>query len=122
MADWLLGRDDTAPARARQAIDDWAGSHAIEGETLDDLLLVANEIVTYALQHTDGPVALSVKLAGDVLTVGVSDGGPSLPRTSDARGHALGGHGMLIVEALSTSWSVERRNGGRTVWAHLARR
>jgi hypothetical protein len=124
VADWLLGHDRTAPAKARRAVESWADTQALTEDTLDDLLLVVNEIVTDAHQRTSGPVALQVETDGDAITVRVScveTAAGAASRQSRAR-PVRGRRRLLIVHAVCDAWGVRRRAGGRTVWAQLPRR
>ena len=45
------------------------------------------------------------------------DGSDRLPRARTADGLADGGRGLRVVEALAERWGVERRPGGKAVWA-----
>ena len=93
-ADWVLSGGSTAPGAARRLLVGWARSQSLGEAVVDDLLLVASELVTNAVRHAAGPVALRVD---------------------------PGGWGLVIVRSLSESWGVtRRRGGGKTVWARLA--
>lgn len=81
------------------------------GERLDDLVLVANELVTNALQHGgDGEIRLTIR---------VDDGGVEMSVASPGDGHAtfptgrapirfLDGRGLQIVAALSDEATIVR--------------
>jgi hypothetical protein len=122
VVDWLLGHDRTAPKRARRAVERWAPAQALTGDTLDDLLLVVNEIVTNALAHSAGPVALRVERSTDVITVRVSNITSGGNASGRSRAHRLHGRRLLIVEAVCDAWGVSQRAAARTVWAQLPSR
>lgn len=120
VGDWVLGGDLTAPAAARHALAGWAREQALHEPVVDDLLLVANELVTNAVQHAGGPLALRVDLSADAVIVGVTDAHGGSAAVRPGRGNAHG-RGLLIVRGISDSWGVTRhRGGGKTVWARLA--
>ena len=92
-------------------------------ELVDDAMLLTSEIVTNAVIHAPGAVALHAELYDDGLRVEVHDQASSLatrrPRPGDADEH---GRGLAIVEHLATSWSSEERSGGgKVTWFELAR-
>jgi hypothetical protein len=89
----------------------------------DDLLSVAVELATNAIQHTGsgqgGWFTVEVAGAGPVVRVAVADGGaadgPCL--TDDPLGDC--GRGLVIVHALSLVTGVCGDQRGRTVWAEV---
>ncbi|MFD7615548.1 ATP-binding protein [Streptomyces sp. NPDC059802] len=102
---------------------------------IDDAVLVATELLTNAIQHAGGAVALTLDLYEKGVTVGVEDGGRDttvIPTASenllaglqdDTIGTAEeedlpeGGRGMYLVSAFSTGWSVEPASEGKIVTA-----
>lgn len=84
--------------------------------------LVASEMVTNSVVHAVTVVDLTMAQAGRYLRVAVRDhgGGRPAPRGQDPWGSGLSGRGLLIVQALTTSWGVfPGRLSGKTVWAVL---
>ncbi|MFC6850890.1 ATP-binding protein [Aquipuribacter hungaricus] len=85
-------------------------------------VLLTSEVVTNAMVHGTGVVRLAVGVDDLVVRVEVGDDSSRLPRTTpaptgDDDGLDLGGRGMGIVEALSSSWgSSVPAGGGKTVW------
>src|ERR1700744_2233522 len=103
----------------------------------DDLISVAVELGTNAIQHTasgdGGWFTVEVACLGSVIPVAVTDEGapPPPPGGEDpfAAGGVLdgdvdydsdGGRGLLIVQALSAASGVCGNVSGRTVWAEVA--
>jgi anti-sigma regulatory factor (Ser/Thr protein kinase) len=96
----------------------------------DDLISVAVELGTNAIQHTasgnGGWFTVEVTCQGPVVRVAVTDeGAPGAPRLA---GDPVGdidcesdcGRGLVIVNALSMTSGVCGNTRGRTVWAEVA--
>src|SRR4051794_9622329 len=105
-----------AGATARELVLELLADHRTTDELRHDAALVAFELVANAVAHgrpdADGTIELSCALEGDVLTVQVRDAGSSgsvEPRPLKPEvGH---GRGLAIVDALSSSWAVDRSDG-----------
>jgi hypothetical protein len=90
-------------------------------DLLEDATLVASEMVTNAVLHGDSAFRVLVstdEALGVRISVEDAVAGVVVPRF--AAPDALDGRGMVIVEALSTSWGCEPRPAGKVVWAELA--
>jgi hypothetical protein len=101
----------------------WLRSLLPECPARDDVLSVANELASNAIQHTasgrNGSFAVEVTWAGPVVGVAVADGGaPDGPRAIDdpASEH---GRGLLVVAGLSARTGVCGGPRGRLVWADV---
>ncbi|SNT62374.1 Anti-sigma regulatory factor (Ser/Thr protein kinase) [Actinomadura meyerae] len=95
--------------------------------SLDDVLLVLDELSVNAVRHTrsgrDGgrfTVEISMDVAGVIVYV-TDQGGPGQPRLRDITDLAEGGRGLLTVEALTATWSWTGDAQGRTVRATFPR-
>ena len=95
--------------------------------SLDDILLVLDELAVNAIRHTqsgrDGgrfAVEISMDVAGVIVYV-TDQGGPDEPRLRDITDLAEGGRGLLTVEALTATWSWTGDARGRTVRATFPR-
>jgi anti-sigma regulatory factor (Ser/Thr protein kinase) len=114
----LASRPD-APSLARAAVAEL--SEALLPEALEDLKLLATELVTNSCLHGDGggPISLELELAAGVARLAVTDDGRGFEASVDAADpFAESGRGLFIVDALADRWGVE--GGARTrVWAEL---
>ncbi|MGX1273692.1 SpoIIE family protein phosphatase [Streptomyces phaeoluteigriseus] len=91
-------------------------------ERSDDVELVADELVTNALMHTEGAAIVTLRLlngGGRRLRVEVEDSSSALPRRREAGDSGVSGRGLLLVELLSDVWGVEARGGGKCVWSEF---
>ncbi|WP_234542683.1 ATP-binding protein [Streptomyces shenzhenensis] len=96
----------------------------------DTAELLAAELVTNAVRHTKGPLALRVRWAAGVLRVGAWDADPEPPVfPSEAKVNADGdeedgGRGLTLVRACSDLWGWQPLsrfgNRGKYVWCELA--
>jgi serine phosphatase RsbU (regulator of sigma subunit)/anti-sigma regulatory factor (Ser/Thr protein kinase) len=92
------------------------------GLLTDTVTLLASEMVTNAMVHTEGPATLELRRDGDTVRLRVSDADTRPPQLREGPEPDLesdGGRGMVLVEALSSSWGVEPSGSGKTVWADV---
>lgn len=117
---------EAAPQRVarvcvRRALDGRASS-----EHLDDAVLVADELVGNAIEHTvSGPLSLSLDIYETTLVLQVTDAdehletvppGPIQP-VLDGTEPSEGGRGLFLVDQLAAFWAVESTADGKAVMA-----
>ena len=91
----------------------------------DAATLLTSELVTNAILHTDsgtpgGTVTIVVIDVPDgVLIEVIDDGSPGRPVVKGDL-LATNGHGLFLVQQLTTQWGYLRDPAGTTVWFHLA--
>ncbi|BBC38897.1 PAS/PAC sensor protein [Streptomyces graminofaciens] len=116
---WTVWRVPQAVGQARRYTRRVLRAWGIEAEA-DSVLLVVSELVTNALVHTDGRVRLDLTLFNNRLRVSVTDASPRTPaKPTDIGWEATGGRGLLLVEAMSTTWGTVPVSGGKQVWAEI---
>ncbi|MEV5427681.1 SpoIIE family protein phosphatase [Streptomyces sp. NPDC052701] len=89
----------------------------------DDVELVAGELITNALMHTEGSAVVTLRVPAGAerrLRVEVEDSSSALPRRREAGESGVSGRGLLLVELLADVWGVEARGGGKCVWSEFA--
>jgi serine phosphatase RsbU (regulator of sigma subunit)/anti-sigma regulatory factor (Ser/Thr protein kinase) len=89
----------------------------------DEVELVADELITNALMHTEGSAVVTLRMLGGAdrtLRVEVEDSSSALPRPRDAGESGVSGRGLLLVDLLTDVWGVEARGGGKCVWCEFA--
>ena len=121
----LPGIPESVPV-ARWHVRAALGSHGL-GEYADDAEIITSELVTNAVQHVRGngteTIGVTLTHAGSpaVVTVVVSDSSPHGPVRRDTPAGSEQGRGLQIVEALSAHWGWRHEDGGKAVFAVLAR-
>jgi anti-sigma regulatory factor (Ser/Thr protein kinase) len=109
-----------APAHARQWLRDMLIGFGLPLELLDDTLLVVDELVTNAVIHAATPIVVTLEYEPNMCRCSVRDRcstGP-LPRLVERADGT--GRGLRLVNAVATSWGVERSDVGTTVWVDIA--
>ena len=118
-----LPSDARAPATVRRSVE--ALSEHISSDLLDDLLLLADEVVTNGLLHApDDNTWLLVRVIAYPnpalpVRVEVVDSGKGFePRVQEPDPEETGGRGLFLVDALADRWGVDSQ-GGTRVWLEL---
>jgi anti-anti-sigma regulatory factor len=137
-ADLPLGPSPRAAAAARRFVRDtcryWRLAEADDPddpmdqrwaqELVDGAVLVASELVTNAVVHTQEPMWLRLEWHQEQLHLAVSDRLPRLLRLVVEPGdpEIEGGRGLLIVDQLASRWGVDlSRESGKVIWCVLER-
>jgi anti-sigma regulatory factor (Ser/Thr protein kinase) len=119
------GTPESVPI-ARWHVRDALGSRGL-GEFAEDAEIITSELVTNSVQHVRGngaqTIGVTLTHSGSpaAVTVVVSDSSPQGPVRGDTPPGSEQGRGLQIVEALSAHWGWRREDGGKTVFAVLAR-
>jgi anti-sigma regulatory factor (Ser/Thr protein kinase) len=88
-------------------------------ETVEDALLVVEELVANVVDHARTPFQLTVHLVGGVLRIAVRDRSERSPQVQPFDPHARRGRGLQLVATLSRNWGCDHHDVGKTVWAEL---
>ncbi|MEV6651880.1 ATP-binding protein [Streptomyces sp. NPDC051219] len=105
----------------RQVLADWFTLSGAAGRVMaQDVLLLVSEVVTNACRHGGAPYELRLDRAPGRLLVQVSDTGPGQPTPHGPhRAARASGHGLYLLERLSSRWGWVRREAGKTVWFEM---
>lgn len=108
-----------APAQARQLLTEWVGDE-LEPEELDSAKLICSELVTNAVLHGEGSIALEVDLDENRLMIEVIDEGRGFEHeVREVPFEEVSGRGLTIVDAVANRWGIHE--GTTHVWAELER-
>ena len=113
-----LEHDPKAPERARRSIDRMKGE--IDRETLEDVRLLVNELVTNSVKFAPrGPIELKLVASGESVRVEVRDEGPGFAPTHEVPAlNDTSGRGLFLVDAIADRWGV-RLDGATCVWFEI---
>ncbi len=101
---------------ARVLLENWG----LDAETVEDALLVVEELVANVVDHAHTRFELIIRLHGEVLRIAVHDESARDPEIQSYDPLAGRGRGLQLVARLSRQWGYGRHDGGKTVWADLA--
>lgn len=112
-----LPPEPETPAAARDFVVGRLRRHDLLS-LVEDVRLVASELVTNAVTHARTPLTVTVERDAAVVTVTVQDGSSRSPRMSPDDLWAPCGRGLMLVAALSRDWGVlNGSDGSKSVWA-----
>lgn len=84
---------------------------------IEDVLLLVSELVTNVVLHAGTDTQVTARVNDRRISVSVSDRDALHQPVLAGRGsRATSGRGIMLVDAISTSWGVELRAGGKVVW------
>ncbi|MGH2576308.1 MAG: ATP-binding protein, partial [Actinomycetota bacterium] len=100
----VLTGGNRAPAQARELVV--AACDGMAPTQVDIAKLLVTELVSNAVIHGAGQVALRISIHDHLMRVDVSDGDPRPPRLSDAASgpEQQGGRGLHMVAAFASAW------------------
>jgi anti-sigma regulatory factor (Ser/Thr protein kinase) len=120
-AKMLVRPDLTSVAKVRHEIAADLAGRSVAQTSVDDVVLVASELVGNAVLHGSGADDLDV--AWDVqegtVVVRVADASAAQPVPRSAGPTDTGGRGLTIVAAIADGWGVRRVARGKEVWARV---
>jgi anti-sigma regulatory factor (Ser/Thr protein kinase) len=111
-----LPRDRSCASRARHWLEQRVPD-GISGDTMDDLKLIATELVENALVHGQGRIVLRLEARDEVLRLEVTDEGENAAVKIRTYGTEIGGWGLVLVDRVAERWGAFE--GTTHVWAEL---
>ncbi|MYS24173.1 PAS domain S-box-containing protein [Streptomyces sp. DvalAA-14] len=101
----------------RRALAEWGLS-----EIADDVELAAGELLVNVLLHTEGGAVLTLEVLPEPVRrvrLSVQDRSSQWPRRRSPGEAATSGRGLLMIDAMASSWGVEPRGDGKAVWCEF---
>lgn len=90
---------------------------------VDDLTLLASELTSNAVLHSDsrdgGPIRLTLTEHDHTIRLTVTDAGSSTSPRVRWDPCAENGRGLLLVQEIADAWGVVDEGVGRTVWCEV---
>jgi len=114
---WAFPPILATPTRARRRLADQLHLWGITALDSESVLLVANELVSNAVDHARTDLELAVSFNGTAIVVEVHDQSMLEPCLQPLNPMAARGRGLQMVNALAKSWRCIRHAGGKTVQA-----
>ena len=111
-----LGPDASSLGEGRRFVAQTLRAWNVDEETIEPVMLVANELVANAIVHAHSSPVLSLECSGADLLLRVADGAADLTVARRAAPADDGGRGLILVEALCDRWGVDASDSGKTVW------
>jgi anti-sigma regulatory factor (Ser/Thr protein kinase) len=110
-----------SPGRARHLVVGTLRQWGHDDDILvEDTALIVSELATNAVVHAGSPFSVAVRVEDSTLRVAVQDASPLAAGVSEERGLIPRiGHGLGLIDELSTRWGVESTPDGKVVWAEL---
>ena len=113
--------------RIRRSLRELLVGWAVDADTIDDTLLVVEELVANVVAHARTRFRLTVALTGPLLRVAVRDGSERLPELRPLDPRSPRGRGLQLIKSLTLRWGYELHTAasdqwhgrGKTVWAEL---
>jgi anti-sigma regulatory factor (Ser/Thr protein kinase) len=119
-----VNHDPANAAVVRHSIAADLADRAVTPERIDDVVLVASELVSNAVVHAEGQggkddLDIAWELQPDCVLIRVLDTSPDLPFRRTTKASDTRGRGLSIVAALALDWGVKRTSSGKQVWARV---
>jgi anti-sigma regulatory factor (Ser/Thr protein kinase) len=119
-----VNHDPANAAVVRHSIAADLADHAVTPERIDDVVLVASELVSNAVVHASDQAAkegldITWEVQPDYVMITVVDTSPDLPHRRSTKSTDTRGRGLSIVAALALDWGVKRTSLGKQVWARV---
>ena len=86
----------------------------------DTTCLLLSEILTNAVRHAHKPIGLRLHHTLREVTVEIADDSTHLPQRRLPDPDDENGRGLMLVDALASTWGTKPTNTGKTVWFTLA--
>jgi two-component sensor histidine kinase len=94
-----------------------ASRWALPEDCTDRLVMIANELVSNAIDHARTNCDITVRHTRSIVRILVADDSPLPPRTPPHNINATRGRGLHMVQALANRWGWTARRRGKTIWA-----
>jgi anti-sigma regulatory factor (Ser/Thr protein kinase) len=115
----LFYGDASSVGEARLFVRDALSETDAPADVVDSAVLLVSELATNVTLHARTDVRVTVRFEDDCLWAEVKDWNSRLPQACLPPEDATTGRGLQLVEAIASSWGVERDSDGKVVWFQL---
>ncbi|MDP9019418.1 MAG: ATP-binding protein [Actinomycetota bacterium] len=115
----LFYGDASSVGEARLFVRDALSETDAPEDVVDSAVLLVSELATNVALHARTHVRVTVRFEGESLWAEVKDWNSRLPQACLPPDDATTGRGLKLVEAIASSWGVERDSDGKVVWFQL---
>lgn len=105
--------------RMRRITRAFLGLWDVGNPLAENIVLAVSELVTNAVGHGEGDVALRVQYADNELRVAVTDGSPTPANLRSAGDDDDSGRGLVLIAVLAHQWGTD--DDGRMTWCVFRR-
>jgi anti-sigma regulatory factor (Ser/Thr protein kinase) len=106
-------------AREARAFVRMALENSVSADTLEDLLLLASEMVSNVIRHARTPLTLCIETYKTFVRLTVTDGALPFDAPTVRADDAESGRGMGIIASISRSWGIGLTPIGKSIWAEV---
>jgi anti-sigma regulatory factor (Ser/Thr protein kinase) len=115
----LFYGDASSVGEARLFVRDALSETDAPQDLVDSAVLLVSELATNVTLHARTDVRVTLRFEGEALWAEVKDWNSRLPQACLPPEDATTGRGLQLVEAIASSWGVERDSDGKVVWFQL---
>jgi len=115
-----VGRHAVTAALAETLHSAGSEDRAVDQELVYEAGIVATELLSNAATACRSRIVLRLEVHHGSIRIEVYDDGPGAPVERRVSADEVGGRGLRIVDALSTSWGTIPRPLGKWVWSEMS--
>ncbi|GAB2473346.1 ATP-binding protein [Jatrophihabitans fulvus] len=121
MGSLRVRHDATSAGEVRRKIAADLAARSVTPDAIDDVVLVASELVGNAVTHAaeHGSLDVAWQLEDSTVIVRVRDGSSEQPHVRTVPETSPNGRGLAIVAAVAVEWGVQPLTDGKQVWARV---
>jgi anti-sigma regulatory factor (Ser/Thr protein kinase) len=117
-----LAPEPSSVAEGRKFVRDTLRQWHLRAALIEEVELVASELITNAVLHAGSAPTVRMMLHGDHLRLEISDASTSVPQRRDYGLEAATGRGIMLVDSMATRWGAQLVEGGKVVWCEFTAR
>ncbi|MBW3641455.1 MAG: ATP-binding protein [Actinobacteria bacterium] len=117
----LFYGDASSVGEARSFVRDVLAETDVPPGLVDAAVLLVSELATNVSLHARTDLQVSLRVSESELWAEVKDWNSRLPQACRTPADATTGRGLQLIDAIASTWGVERDDDGKIVWFRLDR-